>query len=78
MARDDPHFRLRIPAAMKRQVEEAAVQNKRSMNAEIIARIESSFTSPAAPRLAEADAEYVADLVAAKLARKLRGTKGVV
>ena len=40
MARDDLHFRLRIPDALKAKIEEAAAQNKRSMTAEIIARLE--------------------------------------
>lgn len=43
MARDDPHFRLRIPEDLKRRVTEAADSNKRSINAEIIARLEHSF-----------------------------------
>jgi hypothetical protein len=43
MAREDQHFRLRIPEALKRQVEEAAALNKRSMTAEIVDRLEASF-----------------------------------
>jgi len=43
MARDDPHFRLRIPEALKDQVEVSAKANNRSMNAEIISRLERSF-----------------------------------
>jgi hypothetical protein len=43
MARDDPHFRLRIPEALKDQVEASAKANNRSMNAEIISRLERSF-----------------------------------
>lgn len=37
---------LRLPDGMRERVREAAEQNKRSMNAEIIARLEASF-SPA-------------------------------
>lgn len=43
MARDDLHFRLRIPEALKAQVEEAAAANNRSLTAEIISRLEKSF-----------------------------------
>ena len=39
-------FMLRLPDGMRERVREAAEQNKRSMNAEIIARLEASF-SPA-------------------------------
>lgn len=44
MSRTDPQFNLRIPAALKAQVEDAAKHNKRSATAEIIARLEESFS----------------------------------
>ncbi|MBP3063655.1 Arc family DNA-binding protein [Ectopseudomonas chengduensis] len=44
MSRTDPQFNLRIPAALKTKVEEAAKHNKRSATAEIIARLEESFS----------------------------------
>lgn len=44
MARNDPQINLRIPENLKALVEEAAADNKRSMTAEIIARLEASFT----------------------------------
>lgn len=43
MAVDDPHFRLRIPEALKKRVTEAATKNHRSINAEIVSRLESTF-----------------------------------
>lgn len=43
MAREDPHFRLRIPERLKNQVERAASENHRSITAEIVARLERSF-----------------------------------
>ncbi len=43
MAKDDPHFRLRIPEALKRQITAAAAENKKSINAEIVARLAQSF-----------------------------------
>lgn len=39
----DPQFKLRLPAELKEQIEQAAEENNRSMNAEIVARLESSF-----------------------------------
>ena len=43
MAREDPHFRLRIPEDLKSKVDEAAARNDRSMTAEIVDRLEFSF-----------------------------------
>lgn len=43
MAVDDPHFRLRIPEALKKRVTESAGKNHRSINAEIVSRLQSSF-----------------------------------
>lgn len=44
MARDDLHFRLRIPEELKNKIEVAAQENRRSMTAEIVHRLEESFT----------------------------------
>jgi len=44
MARDDPHFRLRIPAELKTRIEQRAARNKRSINAEIVALLEEAMT----------------------------------
>ena len=43
MSRDDPHFRLRIPEDLKNLVAEAAAENHRSINAEIISRLSRTF-----------------------------------
>ncbi|THV13847.1 Arc family DNA-binding protein [Rhizobium rhizophilum] len=43
MAREDLHFRLRIPEELKNKVEEASAQNGRSMTAEMVDRLELSF-----------------------------------
>ena len=43
MSRDDPHFRLRIPEALKREIEASARENSRSITAEIVYRLEHSF-----------------------------------
>lgn len=39
MARDDPHFRLRIPFGLKAAIERDAAANRRSINAEILDRV---------------------------------------
>lgn len=46
MARDDPKFMLRMPAALKARVEEAAKITGRSINAELVHRIAESFELP--------------------------------
>lgn len=46
MARGDPHFRLRLPEEMRLKVEAEAKANKRSMTAEILARLEETFAAP--------------------------------
>jgi hypothetical protein len=46
MAREDLHFRLRLPEALKAAVEQAAEENRRSMTAEIVTRLEQSFEEP--------------------------------
>jgi uncharacterized protein YlxW (UPF0749 family) len=43
MAADDPHFRLRLPSDLRDQLREAATANRRSINAEIVARLEATF-----------------------------------
>lgn len=45
MARDDPQFRIRLPAELKARVEKAAETNHRSLNAEIVAALEEAFPS---------------------------------
>jgi hypothetical protein len=43
MAKDDPHFRLRIPAETKAQIEKSAAESGRSINAEIVVRLQQSL-----------------------------------
>ncbi|MEQ4907343.1 Arc family DNA-binding protein [Proteus mirabilis] len=43
MSREDPQLRIRLPIELKEKVEVTAKENGRSMNAEIVQRLESSF-----------------------------------
>ena len=43
MARTDPQFNVRMPADLKEKIEEAAKKNGRSMNAEIVYRLQRSL-----------------------------------
>lgn len=42
---DDAHFRLRVPQALKERIEKAAAAGNRSLNAEIVARLEETFSA---------------------------------
>jgi len=43
MSRTDPQFKLRMPPALRAQVEQSAQQANRSLNAEIVTRLQASF-----------------------------------
>ncbi|MGL5966918.1 MAG: Arc family DNA-binding protein [Kluyvera sp.] len=43
MSREDPQLRIRLPIELKEKIESAAKRNSRSMNAEIVQRLDSSF-----------------------------------
>ncbi|MBE5252905.1 Arc family DNA-binding protein [Mixta mediterraneensis] len=43
MSREDPQFRIRLPIELKEKVESAAKVNNRSLNAEIVFRLDASF-----------------------------------
>ncbi|MBT0366187.1 Arc family DNA-binding protein [Morganella morganii subsp. morganii] len=43
MSREDPQLRIRLPVELKEKIEETAKANSRSMNAEIVQRLDASF-----------------------------------
>jgi hypothetical protein len=45
MARNDPQLNLRLPAALKQQIEEAAKANNRTVTAETVARLQRTFAN---------------------------------
>ncbi|WP_241575029.1 Arc family DNA-binding protein [Rosenbergiella nectarea] len=49
MSREDPQLRIRLPTDLKEKIEKSAKQNSRSMNSEIVNRIESTFFNHASP-----------------------------
>jgi hypothetical protein len=69
MAADDPHFRLRIPAALKARIEEAAHAKKRSINAEIVDRLDRSFAATTSRNNDEVRA--IADLAATTASHRM-------
>ncbi|MEY9098862.1 hypothetical protein ABIA24_001771 [Sinorhizobium fredii] len=64
MAREDLHFRLRISEGLKNRIEEAAAENNRSMTAEIIDRLETSF-APVPAEMKAIIAEFTHQLIVA-------------
>ncbi|NKE47029.1 Arc family DNA-binding protein [Roseomonas frigidaquae] len=51
MARDDPEIRFRAPPALKEELEAAAKANGRSLNAEVVGRLQMSFSATRRERL---------------------------
>lgn len=51
MSREDPQFKLRMPQELRQQAEQAAKAAGRSLNAELVTRIESSFLSSSTPEV---------------------------
>ena len=49
MARNDPQVNLRLPADLKDQIEAAAIENRRTITAEVVARLQDSFLSSPSP-----------------------------
>lgn len=43
MSREDPQLRIRLPIELKEKIEESSKENNRSMNAEIVQRLDASF-----------------------------------
>ncbi|WP_279047206.1 Arc family DNA-binding protein [Cedecea davisae] len=44
MSREDPQLRIRLPSELKGKIEDAAKTSGRSMNAEIVQRLDASFS----------------------------------
>ena len=59
MTREDPTLKLRITPDLKKKVVAAARENKRSMNAEIKSRLESTFAQGSAEEPAVALQEII-------------------
>jgi predicted DNA-binding protein len=49
MARSDPQVNIRMPQALKERLESATIETNRSLNGEIVARLEESFEDRMGP-----------------------------
>lgn len=78
MARTDPTIYMRLPQELKDALDAAAAENKRSLTAEVVARLELSFkvyaeadSHMARTSNAEVNADAIADKVADRLAERM-------
>jgi hypothetical protein len=68
MTREDPPLRIRLPAELKKQIQDLAAKSHRSMNAEIISRLEFSITAGAVVQETGWDVEHGHDTPEFRLA----------
>ncbi|SAL11961.1 Arc-like DNA binding domain protein [Caballeronia sordidicola] len=75
MARDDPQINLRIPADLKDRLDRASLKTKRSLTAEVVARLEETFRAgnekDAPPAIDTKTMDLFADHVAGKVVKAL-------
>ena len=43
MSRADPQINIRVPIGLKKEIEHAAIENSRSLNAEVVHRLQDSL-----------------------------------
>ena len=43
MSRTDPQFKLRVPPELRAKIEQSSVASRRSMNSEVVIRLEASY-----------------------------------
>ena len=74
MSREDSQFKLRLPANLREQIEQAAKESKRSLNAEIVARLENSAQAllPADEVMSAKKAKEIASAARKNLAAEVR------
>ncbi|EAU0042222.1 Arc family DNA-binding protein [Salmonella enterica subsp. enterica] len=60
MSRDDPQFKLRLPADLKAKLDQRAKLNGRSINAELVQIVRSALSDPNTISASEMDAELIA------------------
>jgi len=81
MSREDPQMKIRMPEALKARIEQAAEAAGRSMNSEIVARLQATFDETVVttvearvrPGAEEKRFEFNADEIAEKVVERLEG-----
>ncbi len=64
MSREDPQFKLRMPADLRIRAEDAAKASGRSLNAELVARLETSLLDSPSDKLIPAERAKELSLIA--------------
>lgn len=72
LAAEADKFIVRLPPGMRERIAESARANKRSMNAEVVSRLDASFATAAHP----VDVNTLATRIAEQLAHLLRDKDG--
>lgn len=57
-----PQYNLRWPEELKEKIAQSAKKHNRSMNADIVARLEKSFENESYPPITQADKDYLAKI----------------
>lgn len=66
MSREDPQFKLRLPADLKAKLDQRAKMNGRSINAELVQIVQAAVSAPSPVSGYRDDAERLADQQAEK------------
>lgn len=68
MSREDPQMKIRLPVGLKHSIESAAKANNRTMNAEIVARLQGSFSDQGAAK----GGDEISDLISRTVVHTIR------
>lgn len=71
MTREDPQMKVRLPVDLKDRLTDIATQNGRSLNAEVVKRLEDSVASDGQPARAVEVDDRTLDLFAEKVGEVL-------
>lgn len=71
MTREDPQMKLRLPADLKDRLTALATENGRSLNAEVVKRLEESLEGGAGKVIDDRTLDMFADSVAGKVVKAL-------
>ena len=59
MSREDPQLKIRLPLELKEKIAQSAADHGRSINSEVVARLEQSFEQPPSAELSPTQLEQI-------------------
>lgn len=59
MSREDPQLKIRLPLELKEKITQSAADHGRSINSEVVARLEQSFEQPPSAELSPTQLEQI-------------------